>query len=64
MMLRIMFKIMMMTAPQPPSNRIQPPLTSTQAMLRAVDARGWSCESYSQRVALLELLEARKAMGF
>ena len=33
-------------------------------MLRAVDARGWSCESYSQRVALLELLEARKAMGF
>ena len=28
-----------------------------KAMLRAVDARGWSCESYSQRVALLELLE-------
>ena len=29
-----------------------------QAMLRPVDARGWSCESYSERVALLELIEA------
>ena len=28
-------------------------------MLRPVDARGWSCESYSERVALLELLEAK-----
>lgn len=32
-----------------------------KAMLRAVDARGWSCESYSQRVALLELLEAARS---
>ena len=29
-----------------------------EAMLRPVDARGWSCESYAERVALLELLEA------
>ncbi|CAK9069390.1 unnamed protein product [Durusdinium trenchii] len=31
-----------------------------KAMLRPVDARGWSCESYSERVALLELLEAAR----
>ena len=29
-------------------------------MLRPVDARGWSCESYSERVALLELIEAKR----
>ncbi|CAE7230148.1 HPGDS [Symbiodinium sp. CCMP2592] len=31
-----------------------------KAMLRPVDARGWSCESYSERVALLELIEAAR----
>ncbi|CAJ1340697.1 unnamed protein product, partial [Effrenium voratum] len=31
-----------------------------KAMLRPVDARGWSCQSYSERVALLELLEAAR----
>jgi len=31
-----------------------------KAMLRPVDARGWSCESYSERVTLLELIEAAR----
>jgi len=31
-----------------------------KALLRPVDARGWSCESYCERVALLELIEAAR----
>jgi len=31
-----------------------------KALLRPVDARGWSCESYCERVALLELVEAAR----
>lgn len=35
-----------------------------KALLRPVDARGWSCESYCERVALLEIVEeARNEFG-
>jgi len=31
-----------------------------KSLLRPVDARGWSCESYSERVAFMELMEASR----